>query len=117
MQIKSICQGEVAMKLFNKKRRKRRQTDFEEYKRTSMAKIENLNNAIAKSNNADEIKKLKNKVSAYESRLLRRIAMENQRELLDESALQWSKIKEVLQEELQATDFERVTKRVERDIF
>ena len=66
------------MLILGKRRRGRRQNDFDTYKVQTMDKITELEAKIIENKkNAKETKRLKNMISAYESRLLKRAKNED----------------------------------------
>ena len=75
---------DIEMLLLGKRRRGRRQSDFETYKAQTMAKIEEIEDKMKEvQGTAKETKRLKNMISAYESRLLKRARNEDLTEHLD----------------------------------
>ena len=89
------------MLLLGKRRRGRRQSDFETYKAQTMAKIEEIEAKMKEvQGSAKETKRLKNMISAYESRLLKRARNEDLTEHLDIRNAQISSILKILKQEL-----------------
>lgn len=85
------------MLLLGKRRRGRRQSDFETYKAQTMAKIEEIEAKMKEvQGSAKETKRLKNMISAYESRLLKRARNEDLTEHLDIRNAQISSILKIL---------------------
>lgn len=85
------------MLLLGKRRRGRRQSDFETYKAQTMAKIEEIEAKMKEvQGSAKETKRLKNMISAYESRLLKRARNEDLTEHLDIRNAQISSILRIL---------------------
>ena len=85
------------MLLLGKRRRGRRQSDFETYKAQTMAKIEEIEAKMKEvQGSAKETKRLKNMISAYESRLLKRARNEDLTEHLDVRNAQISSILKIL---------------------
>ena len=75
----------IEQMILGKRRRGRTKSDFETYKSQTMDKIEELDEKIRTSveKTPKELKRLKNMVSAYESRLVKRATMEDLREQLE----------------------------------
>ena len=85
------------MLLLGKRRRGRRQSDFETYKTQTMAKIDEIEAKMKEvQGSAKETKRLKNMISAYESRLLKRARNEDLTEHLDIRNAQISSILKIL---------------------
>ena len=88
---------DIEMLLLGKRRRGRRQNDFETYKAQTMAKIEEIEAKMLEvQGSAKETKRLKNMISAYESRLLKRARNEDLTEHLDIRNAQISSILKIL---------------------
>ena len=72
------------MLLLGKRRRGRRQSDFESYKVQTMGKIGEIEAKMREvQDDTNETKRLKNMISAYESRLLKRAKNEDLTEHLE----------------------------------
>ena len=75
---------DVELLLLGKRRRGRRQSDFESYKTQTMNKIEEIEAKMKEAvGEPKETKRLKNMISAYESRLLKRAKNEDLTEHLE----------------------------------
>ena len=85
----------MAIEILGRKRRIRRQATLNNYKDGTLAKIEDLKQRINQTTDPDVIKRLKNQISAFESRLLKRASIEKLNARLE------SKQKEVNKEKAQ----------------
>ena len=102
--------------ILGKRRRGRRQSDFETYKSQTMEKIEELDQKIREpKKSAKELKRLKNMVSAYESRLVKRATTEDLREQLEVRNQQVKTILSILKQELLPNDLKRVIRRIHNE--
>ena len=97
----SSQEHDVEMLLLGKRRRGRRQSDFETYKAQTMTKMEEIESKMGEVRGSKkETKRLKNMISAYESRLLKRAKYEDLNEHLEIRNAQISSILKILKEEL-----------------
>lgn len=101
-------------------KRGRRETDFLVYKEQTLATITKLEDEIkAKQElsscdeDEDEIKRLKNMVSAYQSRLIKRASAEENETKVQTRDQQILVIKKIIKEELTASQHTRVFRRID----
>ena len=97
--------------LTGKRRRGRRESGLQEYQTRTMASIENLKNRLAATKDTEERKKIKNQISAYESRLLKRTAMEKQTLKVQLVNLKLAKLVQLMRDELPEATAERILNR------
>ena len=109
-------QKNIAKQILGRKRRTRRQPDLDAYKTKSLNKIEELKQRIAKETDPDSIKKLKNQISSYESRLLKRAQLEEQKVQLNSKDSKMDRFVDILREELTGRDFKRIMKRIDEEM-
>ena len=107
----------IEQMILGKRRRGRTKSDFETYKSQTMDKIEELDEKIRTSveKTPKELKRLKNMVSAYESRLVKRATMEDLREQLEIRNEQVKTILKIMKEELEHHDLVRVISRIRKE--
>ena len=118
---KKESESQMAQELVNGKRRRgRKESAFDTYNQTTRNTISELEKKIAdlekqpkkdKKTNS-EIKRLKNMVSAYESRLLKRAIKEDLRAQVDTQNQQIACIMSIIKQELTSADLLRVTQRI-----
>ena len=111
----------VATDLINGKRRRgRKESQFATYNQTTRKTIKDLEEKIEvleKTQKKDkktssEVKRLKNMVSAYESRLLKRAIKEDLRAQVDTQNAQITSIMNIIKQELSTVDLHRVSQRI-----
>ncbi len=117
---KKSCAGEdVLTKLIlGKHRRGRRQPDFKTYQNDCGTQIETLRAKIAIAENNGEVKeakRLKNMVSAYESRLVKRAKQEDTQAQIDIKTQQLQTILKILYEEVPSAKRQRIVDRIQTE--
>jgi len=109
--------------ILGKRRRGRKESSFGNYNdttRNTISQIEKKIDLLEKAGVKDkkttkEIKRLKNMISAYESRLLKRAISEDLRAQVETRNKQIATIMSILKQELNSSDLTRVTRRIIRE--
>ena len=104
--------------ILGKRRRKRRQCDLATYQQEIFSTIDKLKEQMLvanKNNDIKESRRIKNLISAYESRLLKRAKDEDTQAQIDVRAQQLATILKIIQQELPSCESKRIFKRIEKE--
>ena len=102
----------LEMLVLGKRRRGRKESDFKTYQQTTRDKINELQGQIVKAeaqDNIKDVKRFKNMISAYESRLLKRAKVEDIQDQLNVRTAQLQSILMVIRRELDPDLLQRIT--------